>query len=152
MKSRKWCGKRQGTERKIGEEKTRSHLMGSVKNGPFFRSVRECESFFRECSRNWVFSCLAGSVSCLILISFHTGFGTKWKNFLVNYILAEPSSKFISDICYADFLKMGRDWWTTIIICMIFWNFSTPLSRAAECQSFYTKQNLPAKFYPKESA
>ena len=55
MKSRKWCGKRQGTERKIGEEKTRSHLMGSVKNGPFwevsesvrvfFGSVQEIESF-----------------------------------------------------------------------------------------------------------
>lgn len=55
MKSRKWCGKRQGTERKIGEEKTRSHLMGSVKNRPFwgvlesvrvfFRSVQEIESF-----------------------------------------------------------------------------------------------------------
>ena len=46
MKSRKWCGKRQGTERKIGEEKTRSHLVGSVKNGPFLGSVRKSESFF----------------------------------------------------------------------------------------------------------
>ena len=55
MKSRKWCGKRQGTERKIVEEKTRSHLMGSVKNRPFwgvsesvrvfFRSVQEIEYF-----------------------------------------------------------------------------------------------------------
>ena len=50
MKSRKWCGKRQGSERKIVEEKTMSHLMGSVKNEPFLErffsgSVQEIESF-----------------------------------------------------------------------------------------------------------
>ena len=46
MKSRKWCGKRQGTERKIGEEKTRSHLMGSVKNRPFWGVLESVRVFF----------------------------------------------------------------------------------------------------------
>ena len=129
MKSRKWCGKRQGSERKIVEEKTRTlvkfqvrhsmrivplkregviiflipipccqkfliqelsnqnesgtlsqqtHLMiGSVKNRSFREYQKVWESFLGSVQETEVFSCLARSASCLILISFHTGFGTK---------------------------------------------------------------------------
>ena len=73
----------------------------------FLGSFRNSEGFFGSVEETEVFSCLAGPTSCLILISFHTGFGTKWKNFLVNYILAKS------------FAIINFFWWATCLVTYI---------------------------------
>ena len=65
------------------------HGLGGIRNIEYmFSGGENCGLIpFFWVLENAVFSCLARFASCLILISFHTGFGSKWKNFLANSIL-----------------------------------------------------------------
>ena len=48
-----------------------------LESGSFWEVLETQRVFFGSVEETEVFSCLAGPTSCLILISFHTGFGTK---------------------------------------------------------------------------